>query len=205
MGRKKWTAQQEITEALLKSREKRRWQLAYRRYVLENTPSELYAFYFGLDNSTLRKWFECQFTEGINWGNFGKAWQFDHIVPTTYFKYNETSDLVLCWSFINIRVGPLEESKSPNPGGIDLLAVRLYFENLYHKTGFSLCQQMLEKIEAIERSGLQESPSIERFLVQHKEYLETVRSLTKEEFSKLNSGTPVSDILLEREILRKFG
>jgi hypothetical protein len=103
MPRKKWTPQTEVTESLIRFREKRKWQLGYRRYVLERSPSESYAPYFGLDIETLRKWFELQFTDELTWDNFGKAWQFDHIIPATYFDYSNENDLQLCWSFINIR------------------------------------------------------------------------------------------------------
>ena len=203
MARKRWTPQEEITDSLLRIREKRKWQLAYRRYVLERLPSESYAHYFGLDSNTLRQWFECQFTQELNWGNFGKAWQFDHIVPATYFDYSLEEDLYLCWSFINIRVEPLALNKDRG-NRIDVLAVRSYFEDLYQRTGFLLCQQMLEKIKRIELSNIESHPAIENFIIQHKDRLETIRSLSKEEIIGLNSGTPLSDILLEREILRKF-
>ena len=63
MARKAWTPQTEITDSLIRFREKRKWQLSYRRYVLEKAPSEAYAPYFGLDIETLRQWFEAQFTE----------------------------------------------------------------------------------------------------------------------------------------------
>lgn len=205
MARKKWTPKEkeDVTESVLRLREKRKWQLAYRRYVLENLPSEAYARYFGLDNATLRSWFECQFTEDLHWENFGKAWQFDHIVPATYFDYANENDLVLCWSFINIRVEPIDLNK--NRGNrVDLLAVRAYFQDLYQKTGFALCARMLEKIHAIEDSNRLNQPAIEDFINQNKEHLETIGSLSQEEFASLASGTPLKDILLEREILRKF-
>ncbi len=203
MARKRWTPQEEITDSLLKIREKRKWQLAYRRYVLEKLPSEAYAHYFGLDANTLRSWFECQFTEELNWDNFGKAWQFDHIVPANYFDYSKEEDLYLCWSFINMRVEPLDSDK--NRGNrIETLAVRSYFEDLYNKTGFDLCQKMLEKIRFIEEQNKQDHPAIEGFINQNKERLKTIASLSKEEFADLNAGTPLADILLEREILRKF-
>ncbi len=203
MARKRWTAQEEITDSLLRVREKRKWQLAYRRYVLEGLPSESYAHYFGLDSHTLREWFECQFTEGLGWDNFGKAWQFDHIVPTTYFDYSIEEDLYLCWSFINIRVEPLDPNKT---GGhrIDVFAVEGYFEELYTKTGYEPCRLMLEKIKSIKASHLQSHTAIEAFILQNKERLETTASLSKEELYDLNNGTPLTDILLEREILRKF-
>lgn len=205
MARKKWTPKEkeEVTESVLRIREKRKWQLAYRRYVLENLPSEAYASYFGLDSKTLRQWFECQFTAGLQWDNFGKAWQFDHIVPATYFDYSNEEDLKLCWSFINMRVEPIDENKARS-NRIDVLAVRAYFEDLYQKTGFALCNSMFEKIRAIEASNIQSRPAIENFIIQNKERLETIGTLSKEELASLNTGTELKDILLEREILRKF-
>ena len=205
MARKKWTPKEkeEVTESVLRIREKRKWQLAYRRYVLEKLPSEAYAYYFGLDNETLRSWFECQFTGDLRWENFGKAWQSDHIVPATYFDYSDENDLVLCWSFINIRVEPLDFHT--NRGSrMDILAVRAYFQDLYNKTGFALCARMLEKIHALEVSNKQNQPAMEQFIRNNKERLETIGSLSQEEFASLTLGTPLPDILLEREILRKF-
>lgn len=172
--------------------------------MLEKTPSEAYAPYFGLDIENLRLWFELQFTEGINWDNFGKAWQFDHIVPTTYFDYSKEEDLVLCWNFINIRI---ERTDTDNSGTnrIEELAVKSYFRNLYEKTGFSLCQKMLEKIEAIESDAQHGNSAIERFMIDNKDKLENITTLIPEEFNRLNKGNTVEELLLEREILRKFG
>jgi len=204
MSRKRWTPQEEITESLLKFREKRKWQLAYRRYVIDGLPSEIYAPYFGLDTNTLRQWFELQFTEDMNWIHFGKDWQFDHIVPTTYFDYSNEDDLRLCWSFINIRVEIIDLNKNRGDR-IDVLAVRPYFQDLYNKTGFSLCLKMLDKIKTIEVSNIESHPLIENFILLNKNHLETISSLSKEEFHNLNQGVSLSDILLEREILRKFG
>ncbi len=204
MARKPWTHQTEITDSLIRFREKRKWQLNYRRYVLEKAPSESYAQYFGLDIETLRKWFELQFTDGLNWDNFGKAWQFDHIVPTTYFDYSNEADLVLCWSFINIRVEKLESNKNRGDR-IDPLAVRPYFQDLYNKTGFPLCMNMLEKIAAIEVSNIGGHPAIEHFIIENKDILEIISGFDREEFNSLNQGVTAENILLEREILRKFG
>jgi len=204
MARKRWTAQTEITDSLVRFREKRKWQVSYRRYVLEKTPSESYAPYFGLDIETLRHWFELQFTEGLHWDNFGKAWQFDHIVPTTYFDYSNDADLLLCWNFINIRVEKIESDKTRN-NRIDLLAVRPYFEDLYNKTGYPVCLTMLEKVAAIEVSNIESRPGIEGFLITNKELLANISTLDHEEFVRLNQGTTIAELLLEREIVRKFG
>lgn len=67
MSRKKWEPQTAITPALLKTREKRKWQIALRRYVLERNVCVDYAPYFGLDIERMRHWFECQFPPGIGW------------------------------------------------------------------------------------------------------------------------------------------
>jgi hypothetical protein len=204
MARKKWTPQTEITDSLLKFREKRKWQLSYRRYVLEKMPCEAYAPYFGLDIETLRQWFELQFTSALNWDNFGKAWQFDHIIPSVYFDYSKEDDLILCWNFINMRVEKMDLNK--NRGNrIDLLAVKPYFEDLYTKTGFSLCIKMLDKIRTIEISNIECNPSIENFIIRNKSLLENIASFDHSEFNRLNQGMTVENILLEREILKKFG
>jgi hypothetical protein len=171
---------------------------------LERAPSEAYAPYFGLDIETLRKWFELQFTPDLHWDNFGKAWQFDHIIPATYFDYSNEADLVLCWNFINIRVEKLDLNKNRGHR-IDLLAVRPYFQDLYNKTGFSLCQKMLEKIATIEISNIVSHPAIENFIIDNKGLLENIAGFDHEEFNSLNKGATAADILLEREILRKFG
>jgi hypothetical protein len=204
MERKKWTPKVEITASLLKFREKRRWQLALRRYVLEKNISADYAIYFGLSIEQFRKWIELQFTEELNWENFGSAWQFDHIVPVAYFDFSIEDDHFLCWNFINIRVERIEPNK--NRGNrIDIMAVKPYFEALYNKTGFPLCLKMIDKINKIEVSNIVSEPAIENFIIDNKEHLIKSSSLVKEEFNRLNMGTSLEDILLEREILKKFG
>ena len=204
MGRKKWTAKTEVTEDLLKFREKRKWQLALRRYIIESKAAAAYAPYFGLDVKGFRQWIELQFTEDLNWTNFASSWQFDHIVPITYFDFSSEADLYLAWNFINIRVERLEPNKSKG-NGIDELAAKPYFRDLYNKTGYAVCLKMIEKIERIEASNIETHPAIENFLINNKEQLETIASLDQQEFSRLNQGVPLKDIMLEREILKKFG
>ena len=204
MARKKWTAKLEVDDALLKFREKRKWQLALRRYVLEKHPNQFYAPYFGLGIDQYRQWIEIQFTDGLNWENFGKAWQFDHIVPVVYFDYSNEEDLKLCWNFINVRVEKLEHNKVVG-NRIDVLATKAYFEGLYKKTGFSFCEKMLQKINRIEVNGIVSEPNIENFIIENIGSLEKIAELTNEEFNQLNQGMTLKDILLQKEILKKFG
>ena len=204
MNRKKWTPKLEITEELLKFREKRKWQLALRRYIIESKAAEAYAPYFGLDVKGFRQWIELQFTEELAWDNFASSWQLDHIVPVTYFDFSLESDLYLCWNFINIRVEKIEMNK--NRGNrIDVLAVKPYFRDLYQKTNYSFCLKMLEKLDKIEVSNIISHQTIEDFIISNKQHLEIIATLDRREFAKFNQGIPLGDIMLEREILKKFG
>ena len=204
MARKKWTAKEDVTDVILKFREKRKWQQALRRYVLERNVSEAYAMYFGLNIESFRQWIEIQFTEDLHWDNFADAWQFDHIVPIAYFDFNNEEDLKLAWNFINIRVEKHDLNKLRR-NRIDVIAVKIYFEKLYAKTNYSLCAKMIDKIEQIEVSNIVSEPKIERFIINRKEEIELMATLNSNEFANLNRGVPLSDILLEKEILRKFG
>lgn len=204
MARKKWTPKEEVTDSLLKFREKRKWQLSLRRYVLERNPCFAYAPYFGLDIENYRKWIELQFTGDLNWDNFGSAWQFDHIVPVGYFDFALPEDLKLCWNFINIRVEKIHLNKARG-NRIDVLAVKPYFEKLYETTGFSLCNDMISKLGEIEVSNIVSEPPLESFIIDRRAHFELLATLSAEEFGQLNQGVAVSDILLEREILKKFG
>jgi len=178
--------------------------VALRRYVLEKNLSPSYAYYFGLSIDQIRKWFEIQFTDGLSWKNFGSAWQFDHIIPVAYFDFSNEEDLLLCWNFINIRVEVLDkEKKSLN--NIDILAAKPYFNRLYSKTKFFLCLKMIDKITSIEAKNIVDEPVIDDFIISNKEQLEIVSSFTKDEFNSLNTGMSINDILLEREIIKKFG
>lgn len=187
-----------------KVKERKRWQIALRRYVINNVPNETYAPYFGLESKMFRQWIELQFTHELNWASFGKAWQFDHIVPVVYFDFSSEDDLALCWNFINIRVEQICLNK--NRGNrVDVMAVRPYFQDLYSKTNYSFCLKMLAKISEIEVLGVKGYRATEDFIIENKAHLEAISILSRDEFNRLNQGVSLKDILFERELLRKFG
>jgi len=203
MKRKKWTPKEDVTEAVLKFREKRKWQIALRRYILEKNPCTSYAPYFGLDILRFRKWIELQFDQDSNWENFGSVWQFEHIIPVIYFDFKEDDDLKLCWNFINIRVERIVNNDRGNP--VDVLAAKSYFKELFNNTGYLVCLKMLEKITMLEFSQVYSNKILETFIKDNIDYVQTLATFTSYEFSKLNQGESFSDILLEKEILKKFG
>lgn len=189
-------------------REARKWQLAYRRFVIEGVPSEKYAPYFGLNRNSLRNWIELQFSKdpNLNWETFGKNWQFEHIVPLAYFNFALESDLYLCWNFINLSVeSKLVDPEKQTEKRVGIIGAKLYFQNLYKKTGFSMAQKMILKIESIEANmaGMIDGQLI--FIQQKKDWLENICLLTKEESARFNTGVSVEDLMLERAILKRFG
>lgn len=192
------------TESYYKKVRRSKWSLALRRYIIDQNQNKDYAYYFGLDCKTFKKWIEIQFTEKESWDNYGKAWQFDHIVPVVYFDFDNIEELKLCWNFVNIRVEPFQLNK--NRGNkIDVMAVKYYFQDLYSKTGFSICQKMIEKIENIILSNINSNDTLEGFINANKERLESIATFNQYEFNRFNEGVSVEDIILEREIFKKFG
>jgi hypothetical protein len=203
MARKKWTPREEITGSLLLFREKRKWQIALRRYVIEQKPVAFYPPYFGLDIINFRKWMELQFDEDTNWGNFSVTWQFDHIVPVAYFDFTNDVDLRLCWNFINIRLEKIPLSKSRGHR-IDVLASKGYFKKLHRETRYPICLEMIEKIDRIEVAEIKGTKAMEKFILENLKFLEITESFSDYEFYRLNQGLSVNEIVNERELLKKM-
>jgi len=204
MRKKQWTAQTDITESLLISREKRKWQIALRRYVLEKSKCSYYAPYFGIGNIEFRQWIELQFDAGAGWDNFGEKWQLEHIVPTSYFDFSREDHMKLCWNFINIQI----EKKSAHgetKKRVDLIAGRAYFEKIYFKTGIVKCKGMIDFLNEIERAQVQNIERAYEFFEKNKDNLNEMSTFSAYEFDQLNSGIGVEEILGERQILKKFG
>ncbi len=203
MARKKWSAKEDVTPALLKFREKRKWQIALRRYVLDKNPAGFYAPYFGLDIENLRKWFEIQFEEGKGWQDFGKHWQFDHIIPVTYFDFSDETELKMCWNFTNIRVDHFQRNKDRG-NRLDILAAKGYFEELYKKTLYPPCLKLLGKIEKIELSEMVSTEKQQAFIIENRSYLNMIENYSSFEFELLNRGRDIAGVKNEMDFLKKF-
>lgn len=204
MARKKWTPKTEETPALLKFREKRKWQLNMRRYVLKESPCPFYAPYFGLDIKNIRQWFEYQFTNGLGWDDFGEKWQFDHIIPVTYFDFSKEHELKMCWNFTNIRVEHFQKNKDRG-NRLDVLAAKNYFLELYNTTQYEPCRLLLQKIDEIELSEFVSTTAQQAFIKDHSEYLEMIKGYTAFEFELLNHGRSIEEVKKEIEFLKNIG
>lgn len=203
MSRKKWVSQSNITPDLLKAREKRKWQIALRRYVLEKNQCPAYAPYFGLDISKMREWFEMQFEEGMSWEDFGKKWQFDHIVPVAFFDFGDESELKMCWNFTNIRIQKVMQDKDRGHHP-DILAAKRYFQALFVKTSYKPCRLLLDKINKLELSETVNAEKQEAFIIGNKPYLDLIENYSSFEFELLNRGRTVQEVIKEVEFLKKF-
>lgn len=202
MARKKWEAKTDVTPDLLKLREKKKWQINLRRYVIQKHTCPFYAPYFGLDIENIRKWFEYQFNDTLTWDNFGKEWQFDHIIPVIYFDHDDEQELRLCWNFTNLRVEPFQLNK--NRGNrIDVLGARAYFDELYTKTGYPVTKALRDKIARIELSELLSSEPQQKFLADHKDYLDHIEKYSVFEFELLNHGRSLEEVKKEIAFLQK--
>ncbi|MFT3846119.1 MAG: hypothetical protein QM725_13775 [Lacibacter sp.] len=201
--RKRWTKQEEINDSVLRFREKRKWQIALRRYVIERNKNSSYAPYFGLDINGFRSWIEIQFTEGLSWENHGKGWQLDHIIPVAYFNFEDEQELKLCWNFINIRVEPFDESRG-RANKLDLLASKAFFEELYNKTGYSICRELLEKLRRIEQTEVINTEKQQKFISTNRAYLDMLSHYSNFEYELLNSGRNRDEVLREIEFFKKY-
>ena len=203
MARKQWVKKTEITPLLMRFREKRKWQIALRRYVIEENPCPFYAPYFALDIKTIRNWFACQFDERISWGDFGKLWQFDHVIPVTYFDFSDEEDLKMCWNFTNLRVEHFKPSKEQGTRA-DVLVAKGYFTELYKKTHYSACLKLVRKIDSIELSEIVSSEKQLSFILENKDYLDMLLSYSAFEFELLNNGRSVAEVKQEISFFKKF-
>ncbi|RYY68322.1 MAG: hypothetical protein EOO13_12635 [Chitinophagaceae bacterium] len=199
---KKKAVDPDPSEALLRSREKRKWQIAFRRYVIESNPSQSYAPYFGLDIKNIRLWFEYQLTPDIGWQDFGSKWQFNHIIPVTYFNFSEPSDLRLCWNFVNIRAEVITDRE---PGtSLDLLGAKGYFKELFDASGNTVAGQLLDKIASLENKEKINNEGQLRFINEKKDFLKQISGYTVNEFEMINRGRSPQEVEKEMAILKKF-
>lgn len=176
--------------------------MAFRRFVLENAPSEQYAPYFGLCRSDLRTWIETQFTASQNWDNFGKVWQFEHIISVAWFDTNSVEELRACWNFLNLRVAPIEGAGHST----DLFFAKDYFERLYQATGFQACLYYIHKIAALlNQHAVPLQDSSVAFIQTNQLVLDAIPTFSSEEYGQYLETGSAKSILTEREILKKFG
>ncbi len=203
MPRKKWVAQTNITPNLIRLREKRKWQIALRRYVLERNPCPQYAPYFGLDIQNMRNWFELQFEGGLTWDNFAEKWQFDHIIPVVCFNLDEETELKACWNFLNLRVSSIHPA-TEKASFVNLLSAKKYITALGQAVNYAPCLLLMQKITSLEEAEKEDLQNQTHFLVNQQGYLSAITHYSSFEFELLNSGRTAEEVKKDVDFLKKF-
>lgn len=57
----------------------------------------------GCTQDHLRSHLESKFKRWMNWGNYGKAWHVDHIIPVSSFDHSCPKQLRQCWHWTNLE------------------------------------------------------------------------------------------------------
>ncbi|MCX8481774.1 MAG: hypothetical protein ORN58_07630 [Sediminibacterium sp.] len=204
MDRKKWTAKKDefITTQILLEREKKKWQLNFRRYVIEKKSCPIYAPYFGLTIELIREWYELQFSAALSWEDFGKKWYFKHIIPMSFFDFNDNEDLKLCWNFLNIKIEVLNHSVHSE---VIITEILQYFTQLNNEFNLPILQNYILKIQSIiDSNNLKPAKKEIQFIKNNWVFLNDVSNFTEIDFYKLNTSISYKDMLLERNIINKF-
>lgn len=85
--------------------------------------------YLGTNVSLIKDWLEFNFTENMNWGNYGKYWQIDHTIAIKQFDLNDPTEVKLCFNWKNLmpleKYNNLTKSTHLHPHRVFLLEMRL--------------------------------------------------------------------------------
>lgn len=57
----------------------------------------------GCDINFFKKFIEEQFTEEMNWNNYGKVWHLDHILPCNSYNLIDPLQQRICFNYTNLR------------------------------------------------------------------------------------------------------
>lgn len=200
--RKRWTPKKQLNSVDLVDREKKKWQLNFRRYVIEKLPCIKYAPFFGLDIENLRKWISYYFDEDMNWGNFGTVWKFTHFLPISFFDFSKEEDLKLCWNFFNMKAEKINNESSKD---IEILNVSNYFKELYFLTKQPILLNYIEKINSYLQKKITIQQNFIDFLNYNKVLLNDLKDFNEVDYYKLNSlQISLDNLLIEKELEKKF-
>jgi len=64
----------------------------------------------GCTINELKKYLEKQFTDKMNWDNYGSCWHVDHIKPCSLFNFLNESEQMECFHYTNLQ--PLEAKEN---------------------------------------------------------------------------------------------
>lgn len=75
------------------------------RYHLKNKNRSKTFDLVGYNVNELMSHLESMFRNGMTWENYGAYWHIDHVIPASYFKYSNSTEIQFkeCWSLNNLQ------------------------------------------------------------------------------------------------------
>ena len=58
--------------------------------------------YIGCNIQYFREWLEYNFTQDMNWDNYGTYWSIDHIIPVCKYDLTNEDEKLKCWNWSNM-------------------------------------------------------------------------------------------------------
>lgn len=80
------------------------------RNVLNKTDTTMN--YIGCNIQYLREWFEYNFTQEMNWDNYGSYWSIDHVIPVCKFDLTNETEKLKCWNWTNMMPVSIQYNSS---------------------------------------------------------------------------------------------
>ena len=84
--------------------------------------------YIGCNIQYLREWFEYNFTDEMNWNNYGSFWSIDHIIPVCKFDLSNEDEKLKCWNWTNLM--PVTVKFNSSKKEIDVNQVNYILEKI---------------------------------------------------------------------------
>jgi hypothetical protein len=85
--------------------------------------------HIGCNIQYLKEWFEFNFTDEMNWDNYGKLWSIDHIIPVNCFDLTNEHEKLQCWNWSNLMPTTIQYNSSKK-SKIDLNQVKYIVDRL---------------------------------------------------------------------------
>ncbi len=75
--------------------------------------------YIGCNIQYFREWLEYNFTEYMNWDNYGTYWSIDHIIPVCKYDLTNEDEKLKCWNWSNMMPVTINYNSSKKNIDID--------------------------------------------------------------------------------------
>jgi len=84
--------------------------------------------YIGCNIQYFREWLEFNFTESMNWENYGTYWSIDHIIPVCKYDLTLEDEKFKCWNWSNMM--PVTINYNSSKKNIDINQINYIVKKL---------------------------------------------------------------------------